>query len=79
MPSRSDQGQPNGETWGFTPSLSHQDRLPTALFEAGTRRMEAHKAAQLTMAETAEACTVAMASCPSRRCRACPGVSRQNI
>ena len=39
--------QSNAETWAFTPSLSYEDRIRTVLFEAGTRRMEAHKASQL--------------------------------
>jgi hypothetical protein len=40
MPRRNDQDQPSGDTWGFTPGLSYEDRIRTALFEAGTRRME---------------------------------------
>ena len=79
MPSRSDQGQPNGETWGFTPSLSHEDRLPTALFEACTRRMEAHKAAQLTMAEIAESVHRGHGILSISEMSRLPRVSRQNI
>jgi len=47
--------QSNAETWGYTPALSYEDRIRTVLFEAGTRRMEAQKAAQLATAEIAEA------------------------
>jgi hypothetical protein len=55
MPARSDQDQPSGDPWGFTPGLSYEDRIRTVLFDAGTRRLEAPKAAQLAMAEILEA------------------------
>jgi hypothetical protein len=55
MPARNHQDQPSGDTWGFTPALSYEDRNRTVLFEAGMRRVEAHKAAQLAMAEIVEA------------------------
>ena len=55
MPAQNDQDQSSSDTWGFTPALSYEDRIRTVLFEAGTRRMEALKAAQLAMTEIVEA------------------------
>jgi len=36
--------QPSGDTCKFTPGMSFDDRIGTVLFDAGTRRMEAHEA-----------------------------------
>ena len=79
MPARSDQDQPSGDPWGFTPGLSYEDRIRTVLFEAGTRRMEALKAAQLAMAEIVEALQRGRGILSISEMSRLSGVSRQDI
>ena len=73
MHTRNDQDQPSGDTWGFTPALSYEDRIGTVLFEAGTTHGGPQSCPARDGRDRRKRCTAAMASCRFRRCRGCPG------